>query len=529
MERAHEEIEVYSVGEQDFKTLREGQYVYVDKTEYIAKIIKRKIKYLFLARPRRFGKSLFLSTLRYFFEGKRELFMGLHINDIQWEWTEYPVLYLDFNTERYSGHTQLESVLENIFSNWEKKYNVLVKDLSYSQRFRNIIEAAHIKTGKQVVILVDEYDKPLVGNLNNAGQLDYFRAQLAAIYSNFKSSAEHIKFVMLTGVSRFSKLSVFSDLNNLDDITFDNDFADICGITERELSVYFPQGMRRLAETLGCSFEEASSELKVNYDGYRFTKTRSDIYNPWSLLCCMRKREIGNYWNQTGKPTIIVEALKERDINLEAILNTECDADMLMGLDLSNMDPLSLLYQTGYLTIKSYDRDTATYLLGIPNREVTRGLMNELLPHYVNTDRESPDSVVASIIRCMKRGEPEKMIEMVNVFLAGIPYEMKMENENNLHNAIYILLRLLGTQVKTEVHTSDGRIDLVAETPKFIYIMELKFDKDSREALSQIESKDYTYPYSLDSRKIFLIGVNFNKKSRKLDPAVIKEVCGTKK
>ncbi|MBD5182091.1 MAG: AAA family ATPase [Bacteroidales bacterium] len=524
MNGRHEEMQGYPLGQQDFKEIREQKLVYIDKTMFIDKILKRKIQYLFLARPRRFGKSLFLSTLRYFFEGRRELFDGLYIASTGWDWTRYPVLHLDLNPERFSEPRHLDRLLEAHFRVWEKQYEVEVTAPGYPQRFRNIIKAAHDKTGKKVVILVDEYDKPLVSNLDRRESLDLFRTLLAAIYSNFKSSAEHIRFVMLTGVSRFSKLSVFSDLNNLDDVTFDDDFADICGITEEELLDYFPTGIQQFAATQKVSYEEACAKLKVNYDGYRFARVGSDIYNPWSLLSCMRKSRLGNYWNQTGIPTIIAKTLRDLDSDLEKILNTRCKFSQLAGLDLSSIDPLALLYQTGYLTIKKFNQRNDTVTLGVPNKEVKEGLFDVLLPFYVKVRRGTPESVVRDIINSIRDGEPEELMKNLDIFLAGIPYDMRMDDENNFQNAMYVLLTLIGIDAKTEVHTSSGRIDVVIEDEEYIYIIELKFDKDSQSALSQIGEKEYDLPFHRGCRTIFRIGVNFNKATRHLDKPMIEIV-----
>ncbi|MDE5791151.1 MAG: ATP-binding protein [Muribaculaceae bacterium] len=507
----------YPIGEQDFKVLRKMDCLYVDKTMYIDKLIASRSKYYFLARPRRFGKSLFLSTLRYFFEGQRELFSGLYIDSIQWDWEQYPVLYLDLNTERYAEQSELDAVLDNLFRFWEEKYDVTVSSDNLSQRFKNIIKGAHEKTGREVVILVDEYDKPLVSNLNRDDNFEYYRSKLASIYSNFKSSAEHIKFVFITGVSRFSKLSVFSDLNNIRDISFSDEFADICGITEKELLSDFSVGIEKLAEKKRLTYEGACNLLKRNYDGYHFTPTGSDLYNPWSVLNALVESNIGSYWVHTGVPTIIAEALRDVDADLENILNTRCSLDSLAGLDLKNADPLALLYQTGYLTIKRYQRKFDTVTLGVPNREVRKGLFDVLLPYYVNVKRGTPASVVRDIINNIELGEPEKLMKNLDIFLAGIPYEMKMEDENNFHNAIYILLTLIGVNAETEVHTSDGRIDLMIKSDDYIYIIELKFDKDSGSALNQIEEKGYAHPYLNDSRQIFCIGANFSSETRHLD------------
>ncbi|MDE5868691.1 MAG: ATP-binding protein [Muribaculaceae bacterium] len=514
----------YPVGQQDFKRLRENQLIYVDKTPFISKLIEAKYQYCFLSRPRRFGKSLFLSTLEYFFKGERKLFKGLYVDNIGWDWKEYPVLHLDLNTNRYENPGLLESVLDRLFREWEKKYDVDVKDSDYSQRFATIIKSAHNKTGLPVVILVDEYDKPLVGNLNKNDNFEHYRSQLASLYSNFKSSAEHIRLVFLTGVSRFSKLSVFSDLNNIPDITFSDDFADICGITEKELFSYFKKGIAELACRYAVSFEEASILLKRNYDGYRFAETGNDIYNPWSLLNCLQNKRISNYWNETGVPTIVAESLKRIDADLEKVVNTRCSLKDLAGLDLTNPNPVALMYQTGYLTIKNYDFPTDIVTLGMPNREVKQGLFEVLLPYYVNIHRGRVESVVSDLILDILDGNPEGFVDKLDVFLAGIPYDLSMENENNMQNAIYILLTLIGIKTETEVHISDGRIDLIIKTDKFIYIIELKFDKCGEEAIEQIENKNYAYPYSHDPRKIFLIGVNFSSKTPHLDKPIIRSV-----
>lgn len=513
----------YPIGEQDFKSLREMGCVYVDKTHFIERIISAGSQYLFLARPRRFGKSLFLSTLRYFFEGQRALFSGLHIDGAEWNWEPYPVIRLDLNTERYAEAGVLDKILDNLFNEWEVMYGVKSKAADMSSRFRNIIKAAHESTGKQVVILVDEYDKPLVSSLGDDSNFEHYREKLASLYSNFKSSAEHIRLVFLTGVSRFSKLSVFSDLNNLRDISLDNDYADICGITERELADNFAYGIGRLADNYGLSAEQVSMKLKDNYDGYRFAEKGSDIYNPWSLLNCLSSSEIANYWNHTGMPTIIAESLKRVDADLEDVLNSQCDRDTLMGLDLKSPSPLALLYQTGYLTIKDYDRELGVFSLGVPNREVMDGLFKVLLPYYVKVKRGDIGDIVFKLVLAMRRGEADMFMKNLQSYFAGIPYELKMDNENNFHNALYILTTLLGLHSQAEVSTSDGRIDLLIATDRFIYIIELKCDVSASEALSQIREKRYDRPFAADGRKVIRIGVNYSSATRCIEEWKIEE------
>lgn len=504
----------YPIGEQDFKSLRLMDCIYVDKTRFIERLITSGGKYYFLARPRRFGKSLFLSTLLYFFEGKRELYRGLYIDSMEWDWKPYPVLHLDLNVEKYAETGVIDLVLDNLFKNWEKLYGVTDISANLSARLGNIIKAACEKTGQQVVILVDEYDKPLIGNLNDIEKFDYFRSKLAAIYSNFKSSAQYIRFVFITGVSRFSKLSIFSDLNNINDITFDNDYADICGITATELNKYFTAGIGNFAHQEKVSFDKACRLLQKNYDGYRFAKEGSEIYNPWSLLNCLSKREIGNYWNETGIPTVVAQLLSRINVDLSNFFDSYCSEEELKGLDLLNPKPLALLYQTGYLTIKNYNRKVRRYRLGIPNNEVKSGLYDVLLPYYVNSRKYSPKEVINEIVISFILGNPEKAMKAMQAYFAGIDFKMKMEDENNFHNAFYLLLDIIGLETTAESHTSDGSIDILVKTEDYIYVIELKYDHSASEALRQIEEKKYDLQFQTDSREVFRIGVAFSSKTR---------------
>lgn len=511
----------YPLGQQDFRILREMGYVYVDKTGYIEKIINGG-QYVFLSRPRRFGKSLFLSTLQYFFEGERELFKGLYIDTIGWNWEPYPVLRLDLNTDRYVDAGMLDSVLDTVFNSWEKKYGVENPVEAYSQRLKNIIEAAHVKTGHRVVILVDEYDKPLAGNLNEMDKFEHYRAKLASIYSNFKSSAEHIRLVFLTGVSRFGKLSIFSDLNNISDITFDRDFADICGITEKEMLATFQTGISEIARKEGISYEEALARLKKNYDGYRFAEGGSDIYNPWSLLSCLAKSRIANYWNDTGMPKLVAESLKRVNADLKATFDTYCTEDDLKGLDLMSPDPTALLYQTGYLTIKEYNVKLRRLRLGIPNDEVKEGLFKVLLPYYVKSHVGTENKVVSDMVMNFMLGDAEGAMKCMQAYFAGISHKMKMDNENNFHNAFYLLTDLIGLETETESATSDGNIDIVIRTADYIYVIELKYDRSAASALKQIEKKHYARKYQADKREIIMIGVSFSSETRCIENWVIR-------
>lgn len=509
-----EERQSYPIGQQNFKVLREDGSVYIDKTAFVEKIVKSDSRYYFLARPRRFGKSLFLSTLQYFFEGQRELFHGLFIDGMDWNWESYPVLRLDLNIEKYSEKGLLDSILRNIFGEWEKEYGISTIAEDLSSRFRNIIKGAHEKTGKQVVILVDEYDKPLVGNINKRENLEHYRDRLSSIYSNFKSSAEHIRLVFITGVSRFSKLSVFSDLNNIIDITFDNEFADICGITEREMLDNLETGIRNLAREHETSYEQACKDLKRNYDGYRFAKSGSEIYNPWSLLNCLSRRKIDDYWNDTGIPTLLAETLKRVHADLKTIFDVYCTENDLKGLDLLTPQPLALLYQTGYLTIKSYNTKIKRYRLGIPNTEVKEGLFRVLLPYYVRCHGGMEKKVVSDMVMHFILGEADAAMKCMQTFFAGVHYKMKIDNENNFHNAFYLLMDLIGLETETESATSDGSIDITVKTEDYIYVIELKFDGSAKQALKQIEDKKYDRKFQSEGRRIVKIGVNFSSRTR---------------
>ena len=510
-----EKTQAYPIGLQDFRTLREEGYIYVDKTRYITELIRKKSRYCFLARPRRFGKSLFLSTLQCFFEGRRELFEGLDVESLDWDWEPYPVLRLDLNRDGYKAKGELDGVYDNTFRKWEAQYGVGDIAESFSARFENIIEAAHKKTGRQVVILVDEYDKPMVANINNRENIDHYREKLTSVYSNFKSSAEHIRLVFLTGVSRFGKLSVFSGLNNLVDITFLDEYSDICGITEREMLDSLRQGIHRLADKNDMPYESAVRELKRNYDGYRFSKNGSDIYNPWSLLNAMKDSEISNYWNDTGMPTLVARTLKRVDADLESMFDTYCSEDDLKGLDLLTPQPLALLYQTGYLTIKGYNPKIRRYRLGIPNEEVKKGLFNVLLPYYMQSrSGEEPKKLVGDMVMYFILGDADKAMKCMQAYFAGVHWKMRMDNENNFHNAFFLLMDLVGLDTETESATSDGSIDITVRTDDYIYVIELKYDGTAEQALRQIEEKRYDRKYQMDGRQIIRIGVNFSSETR---------------
>lgn len=506
----------YPIGQQSFVRLRTENFIYVDKTCYIEKLLTGS-KYYFLGRPRRFGKSLFLSTLKCFFEGKRELFKGLYIDSADWNWEPHPILYLDLNNQQYKEENNLDILIEDFLSTREREYGLQPSQQDHSIRFAGLIRRMYETTGKGVVILVDEYDKPLVNNIHNRQRFEMYRDKLTTIYSNFKSSADYITLVFLTGVSRFGKLSVFSGLNNIQDITFDIDFSAICGITEEELTDNFKDSIKTLSQRYRRSGDEEQLELKRHYDGYHFSEECPDIYNPFSLLQVFAKRKYGNYWISSGTPTLLVEQLKRTDTDLTQLLNVRCSQNALAGLDIENITPVSLFYQTGYLTIKDYDFDTDIYTLGIPNVEVKQGFFEYLLPYYTSVKNIEPKVFVVDFLAEMEEGLVDAFMKRLESMFAGIGYDMHFDEERNVQNAFLILFSLIGLNVDAEVKTSDGRIDILVRTKDYVYIMELKYDGTPEEALQQIECKEYALPWAIDGRKVIEIGINYSSKKRRID------------
>ncbi len=513
----------YPVGQQSFEVLREQNRLYIDKTRFIEELLFGG-NYYFLSRPRRFGKSLFLSTLKCFFQAKRHLFKGLYADSMEWDWQEYPVFYLDLNTGEYTDGENLTQRLHRHLEEWEDKYGNQYADREVGERFEHLLRLAYQKTGRRAVILVDEYDKPLVNNLNDSERFEQFRNQLSALYSNFKSGADYIRMVFLTGVSRFGKLSVFSGLNNIDDISFDDAYSDICGISEEELLSNFQIGIETLSQKYNTLPEETCAELKRRYDGYRFSSEGKEMYNPYSLMKVMDKERYGNYWIESGQPTLLKEQLKHCNADLNKLINTKCSLEAMKGLDYDNPRPVALLYQSGYLTIKGYDQATDIYTLGLPNREVEEGFLSYLLPVYANLHQYDTRFFVVEFVNEINRGDVQAFMGRLKSMFSAVPYDMEMEREQNIHNALLILMMLVGLDVRTEYRTSNGRIDLFVVTEKFYYIIELKLDGSAKEALDQIENKEYALPFKTGNRRIIKIGANFSTVSRTIsewvsDPA----------
>lgn len=512
----------YPIGIQTFEDIRNGGYVYIDKTAQVFRLANDG-KYYFLSRPRRFGKSLLLSTLEAYFQGRRELFQGLAIEALEKEWTEYPVLRLDLGGEVYNAMDVLENKLGQTLEVWEQMYGIGKIPPSVSSRFTEVISAAVRKTGRKVVVLVDEYEKPIVDNLGNKELKEHFRSTLQGFYSVIKSQDSNIRFAFLTGVSRIGHMSIFSGLNNLNDISMDAPYADICGISEKELRDFLDDGVRAMAAANGISTEECYERLKRMYDGYHFCHGSIGVYNPFSLLLAMSKKEFGEYWYSTATPSFLVAYLMQENVNLNDLTLDHVRPRILTGTNAEIISPVTLLYQTGYLTIREYFPDTNEYLLGWPNREVESGFTESLAQLYIPKEEEVSEFSVNRFSQDLRNGDPEMFMQRLKAFMADNDYQVQGKAELYMQNTMYVFLKLLGQRVEVERHTANGRIDILIQTDRFVYIIELKRDKDPGNALDQIETKGYEWPFQADSRKLFRIGVSFSTKTRRIEEWKVQE------
>ena len=507
----------YPIGIQNFEKMRREGYAYVDKTELMFKMVSEG-SYYFLSRPRRFGKSLMISTLEAFFSGKRELFEGLYASTVGWEWKEYPILHLDLNVKKYETKEDLEKILNRHLEQWEQRYDSPYADRDLEERFLHVVELAHQKTNTPVVILVDEYDKPLLQAIDNGALQTEYRNTLKAFYGVLKSCDAHIKFAFLTGVTKFGKVSVFSDLNNLIDISMLPQYSMVCGISEEELRKNFDDGVIELAAENGMTKDECYERLRLDYDGYYFNEySKVGVYNPFSLLNTLSFKVFRDYWFETGTPSFLVYQLKKTCYPLENMTTEELSTDTLNSIDIMDENPLPLLYQSGYLTLKSYDDRFDSYILGFPNREVEQGFIKYLLPFYTpKTDKKSTFAI-ARFVKDVENGDAEGFMHRLQDFFANGDYQVVGDTEKYFQNTLYVFFRLLGFYVNVERHTSNGRMDVLIQTPDYIYILELKVNQTATAALQQIEEKGYALPFASDSRQLFKIGLNFSTDTKLID------------
>ncbi|WP_195666745.1 ATP-binding protein, partial [Butyricimonas sp. BSD2780061689_150309_C8] len=475
---------IYPIGIQNFEKIRKEGYAYVDKTALIYRLVK-KGSYYFLSRPRRFGKSLLISTLDAYFLGKKELFNGLAMEKLEKDWIRRPVLHLDLNIGKYDAPDSLDKILEEAISKWEVLYGTGVGESTLALRFKGIVERACQQSGQRVAILVDEYDKPLLQAIGNENLQREYRNTLKPFYGVLKTMDGCIQFAILTGVTKFGKVSVFSDLNNLIDISMDEPFISLCGMTEQEIHDNFEEDLHELAAAQKMTYEEVGAELKKYYDGYHFVENSEGIYNPFSVLNTFFKMKFGSYWFETGTPTYLVELLKRNHYDLERMATEETNSDVLNSI-YGDEQPIPVIFQSGYLTIKSYDKRFGLYRLGFPNKEVEEGFINFLMPFYTRFNKIEAPFEIQKFVHEIETGQLDAFFNRLKSFLADTPYELISEQERHYQNVLFIIFKLVGFYTEVEYHTSEGRVDLVLKTNDYIYIMEFKLNGSAEEALQQI-------------------------------------------
>ena len=517
----------YPIGIQEFEKIINGGYVYVDKTALIYRLVTEGSIY-FLSRPRRFGKSLLVSTLECYFRGRKELFRGLAIDSLEKEWAQYPVFHIDFNGVNFTKGNVLESLLEDTIASWEELYGSDPNFDNLGRRFAYVLKAAHQQTGRRAVVLIDEYDKPILDVLDTTlttevdGERrpieDVNREILKAFYSVFKAADADLQFVLLTGVTKFSQVSVFSGFNQPADISMSPTYEALCGITEAELYHCFAESIAELAEDYDCSVDEMKQLLKKQYDGYHFSKGMRDIYNPFSLLNAFSMRNIDDYWFRSGTPTYLIRLLSHTQENLNELTGRYYDPSEFVDYKADVEKPLPMIYQSGYLTIKDCDLSMNTFLLDFPNNEVRKGFVTLVANNYLQT-KEDTGGVSRELVLALKAANIDRFRKHLTSFLADIPYTMRRketerERERYFHYTFYLLMRMVSCYtVYTEKEQSEGRVDCIIEVPGYVYIFEFKLDGTADEALQPIEDKGYARPYEADERKLYHIGVSFSSET----------------
>ncbi len=505
------------IGIQEFKKLREGDFLYIDKTEFIYNLIN-SASYYFLSRPRRFGKSLLLNTIKEIFNGNKELFEGLWIYD-KIEWEKYPVIKISFSSMDYM-HLGLRNAIDNMLNDIADEYNLTLGKSSFSLKFKELIQK--LSTDKKVVILIDEYDKPIIDYIDDIPQAEENRKILKSFYSVIKDSDNYIKFFFVTGVSKFSQVSIFSDLNNLNDITLNRKYATMLGYTQMELEKYFDEYIRETADFYKGIFDNIIEKIKIWYNGYSWDG-RNFVYNPFSVLNFFDNLEFADYWYATGTPTFLIKLIKERKYTIFDLKNVLITKSSLEKYEITSLSLIPLLFQTGYLTIKSVNLQEMTYSLDFPNAEVERAFNLNLLGEFNGNKPEKADTLVIEMKRALEQNNIEKFMEFMNDLFKGISYLLVDNKEKYFHSLFFMIVRLLGFTIELEVMTIDGRIDAVITTDDYIYVIEFKANQDAKTALEQIKEKGYHKKYTTGKRKITLLGINFDIENKRIDDYIYEE------
>ena len=508
----------YPLGIQTFSEIAKGNYYYADKTDVVYRLV-HYAKYHFLSRPRRFGKSLFVSTLQAYFEGRKELFKGLAIEQLEQEWTEYPVIHLDLSGGKYYSIENLHDILNMILLRQEEKYGIENnKSQAYSARLTHILETAIQKTGKQVVVLIDEYDSPMHDSMSDKVLQEKIRNIMRDFFSPLKEQEKNLRFVLITGISKFSQLSIFSELNNIKNISMKDEYSDICGITKEQLLTDFKDGIKTMAAHNSLTFNETVEKLKEHYDGYHFTPNSPDIFNPYSIINALDDRDFNSYWFTSGTPTFLIELLQKNGIDMLQLDNLWARDNRFDVPTDSITDPIPVLYQSGYLTIKEYNSKLRMYRLGFPNEEVRQGFSESLYRYYAPTMMGELDTVVYKYReKVLLEDDIEAFLPYLQTFYDKFPYTIINNNERHYQAVMFTIFSMLGADVKVEEPTPDGRIDMVLKTDTAIYVFELKYNKSADVAIQQIKQKDYAKIYAGDGRKIVKVGLNFSEDRRSLE------------
>ena len=502
---------LYPIGIQTFERIRQENRLYIDKTQYVYRLTHTSSAFVFLSRPRRFGKSLLVSTLESYFEGRKELFDGLAIENLEKEWAVNPVLHFDLSGGKHQNEEQLTRYLDSILKENENKFGICSQDIDPNMRLNHLIQAVYQKTGKRVVVLIDEYDAPLLDVVHNNEQLEKMRNIMRNFYSPLKKCEGMLRFVFLTGITKFSQLSIFSELNNITNISMQEEYAGICGITKEELLTQMSEDIDMLADKLSLSREDTIEKLTCNYDGYHFTWPSPDVFNPYSLLNCFAERKFGAYWFGSGTPTFLIEMMRKFKTLPSRIGGVQAKVTSFDAPTQRIESIIPLLYQSGYLTIKDYDTELDLYTLDIPNKEIRVGLYDSLLPYYLASGTDEGRVVIAHMSAYINRGDIDGALHLLQEFLETVPYCDNTQHEGHYQQTLYIIFALLTDyRIIVEQRTAKGCTDLTLETHDHIFIIEVKFDHSAQEALQQINDKRYADAFALKGKTIVKVGINFS-------------------
>ena len=504
----------YPVGIQTFSEIRERNYLYIDKTQYLVDFIDKGYKYVFLSRPRRFGKSLFASMIHAYYEGRKDLFEGLAMGEYEKDWVKHPVLHLDMSAAKHMDKDMLERYLADMLTDQEAVFGYKSEKLDPNIRLKDLVVTANRLTGRKVVLIIDEYDAPLLDVVHEEQNLAALRRATQNFYSPIKSLDPYLEFVFLTGITKFAQLSIFSELNNLFNISMYDKYSAICGISSEELHTQMLPDVERLAEHLHLSVDETFERLKRKYDGYHFSKNSEDVYNPFSLIKALASGDISDYWFDSGTPTYIIKLLQKYNVGLRDLTGQDAGVS---DFDVSpeNMTTvLPLLYQSGYLTIKHYDPMIDLYTLGYPNEEVRTGMVRSLAANYLTPAEGTNSSFVIKFVKAVIADDMEQALTLMRAYLAGVSYRLSNKTERDVQTIFYLVFSLIGSFIKVEEESAHGRADVVITQPSVVYVMELKFDGSADAALRQIDEKGYLIPYTADGKRLVKVGVNYSSEER---------------